>query len=467
MKIAFDYFSHLNPQQKQRILFYGCIAGVATVLSFVIWNVAFAGTNTGTTHGAASTEKLLTGASRLNPQDAWNERMSNQFDIQEKEISDLKKMIAQLNDTLKGSGGQVPNRPLSQSSISNTQGSASALTQQQLPLNISLKGSMNASDAHSGSNPELNAGQNPGQNPGQNAGMLDLSFPGADTTGIPNSSVLTPHSNSGPNSGPTSGKRFRSNGIAKQSIALQNSKLGKNLETVDNTIPAGSFAQGVLLSGVDASTSTSASANPEPVLIELTDSGDLSRYFTSTVKGCRVTASGYGVLSKERVMMRLEKLSCIEVETGEVMVADVDGYVSGEDGKLGLRGAVVDRAGDHVRAAMVGGFLSSFGNFLAASSNPVTFASQTGLAQITPMSGQDLLKHGGAKGASGALDKYTEFYIKRAEQLEPVIQIGAGRIVQVVFNKTVGIGKTALKQAVSSKNDRARGQTLDQHRAQE
>ena len=91
-------------------------------------------------------------------------------------------------------------------------------------------------------------------------------------------------------------------------------------------------------------------------LIELTDSGDLSRHFTSTVKGCRVTASSFGVLSKERVMMRLEKLSCIEVETGEVMVADVDGYVSGEDGKLGLRGTVVDRAGDHVRAAMVGGF---------------------------------------------------------------------------------------------------------------
>jgi conjugal transfer pilus assembly protein TraB len=230
---------------------------------------------------------------------------------------------------------------------------------------------------------------------------------------------------------------------------------------VDNTIPPGSFAQGVLLSGVDASTSTSASANPEPVLIELTDSGDLSRYFTSTVNGCRVTASSYGVLSKERVMMRLEKLSCIEVATGEVMTTEVDGYVSGEDGKLGLRGTVVDRAGDHVRAAMLGGFLSSFGNFLAASSNPVTFASQTGLAQITPMHGSELMKHGAAKGASGALDKYTEFYIKRAEQLEPVIQIGAGRIVQVVFNKSVGIAKSAIKQTISARNDKSRTQTLE------
>ena len=59
--------------------------------------------------------------------------------------------------------------------------------------------------------------------------------------------------------------------------------------------------------------------------------------------------------------MRLEKLSCIEVETGEVMVADVGGYVSGEDGKLGLRGTVVDRAGDHVRAAMIGAFYPLLG----------------------------------------------------------------------------------------------------------
>jgi conjugal transfer pilus assembly protein TraB len=258
-------------------------------------------------------------------------------------------------------------------------------------------------------------------------------------------------------------KQFRSNGISKQLISLQNSKIGKHLDTVDNTIPPGSFAQGILLSGVDAATSTSASANPEPVLIELTDSGDLSRYFTSTVKGCRVTASSYGVLSKERVMMRLEKLSCIEVQTGEVMVADVDGYVSGEDGKLGLRGTVVDRAGDHVRAAMVGGFLSSFGNFLAGASNPVTFSPNTGLAQVGQTSNTDMLKHGGAKGVSGALDKYTEFYIKRAEQLEPIIQVGAGRVVQVVFSKSVGIGKSAIKHAISTKNDRVRTETLERH----
>jgi hypothetical protein len=429
--LSFKPLANLNPRQKQRAIYYSCLVGGSMLVFAVIWNLAFAGSDFGTTTGAKPTEKVLTGANRLNPQDAWHEQMNNQFEVQEKEIADLKKMIVSLNENLtkQGKSGAV--------SATNTQNSETK--QSALPTYSTST--------------ETNAQPNPA--------LLDLTFGGNQT---PNQTGNVNHALHGIPDASVQGEkkaRFRSKGISKQQIALHNSIAGKNLETVDNTIPPGSFAQGILLSGVDASTATSASANPEPVLIELTDSGDLSRYFTSTVKGCRVTASCYGVLSKERVMMRLEKLSCVEVETGEVMVADVDGYVSGEDGKLGLRGSVVDRAGEHVRAAMVGGFLSSFGNFLAASSNPVTFSAQTGLAQITPMTGQDLLKQGTAKGASGALDKYTEFYIKRAEQLEPVIQVGAGRVVQVVFNKTVGIGKSALKQTLSTRNDKNRVQTLE------
>jgi conjugal transfer pilus assembly protein TraB len=427
MNVLSHLVSNLGVQQKQKLMYWGCIASVSIVLCVVVWNIAFADGRQGSVNAPAPTVKILTGASRLNPQDAWNERITNQMQTQETEIKGLKQVISTLTETLTKQVTKVEKN--------------SAFT-----LPVSQKGE-HESDA-------LN--QSSGQHGDNllNGTVLSVALPGSE---------MEKNSVGHTNDTEQAKKQFRSNGISKQLISLQNSKIGKHLDTVDNTIPPGSFAQGILLSGVDAATSTSASANPEPVLIELTDSGDLSRYFTSTVKGCRVTASSYGVLSKERVMMRLEKLSCIEVQTGEVMVADVDGYVSGEDGKLGLRRTVVDRAGDHVRAAMVGGFLSSFGNFLAGASNPVTFAPNTGLAQVGQTSNADMLKHGGAKGVSGALDKYTEFYIKRAEQLEPIIQVGAGRVVQVVFSKSVGIGKSAIKHAISTKNDRVRTETLERH----
>lgn len=415
------FLSGLSLLQKQKILFWGGISVASLLVSCVVWNLAFAGSQ-GVVNSSARTEKVLTGASRLNPQDAWNERLTNQISMQEKQIAQLQDTLKTLNENL------IKNQPQP--------------SHKQEPL----KSSLTAPTLNGITHQALEGSVLP----------IGMNMPTSSNNGF---EEINPHLTQKISSHQK--ERFRSNGISKQQISLTNSKLGKNLDTVDTMIPPGSFAQGVLLSGVDANTSTSASANPEPVLIELTDSGDLSRHFTSTVKGCRVTASGYGDISKERVMMRLEKLSCIEVQTGEVVVADVDGYVSGEDGKLGVRGTVVDRAGDHVRAAMVGGFMSSFGNFLAGASNPVTFAPSTGLAQVGGMSNADMLKHGAAKGVSGALEKYTEFYIKRAEQLEPVIQIGAGRIVQVVFNKTVSIGKSALKQAISTRNDVERKNTIE------
>ena len=96
------------------------------------------------------------------------------------------------------------------------------------------------------------------------------------------------------------------------------------------------------------------------------------------------------------------------------------GYVAGEDGRAGLRGIVVDRAGESMRNAAIGGFLSGMGNFLSQSHSPVTFSPANGLAQTNPMTNPDMLKFSAAKGASGALDKYADFYIKRAEQMQPV-----------------------------------------------
>ena len=58
----------------------------------------------------------------------------------------------------------------------------------------------------------------------------------------------------------------------------------KTLKTVDNYIPAGSFAKAVLLSGVDAETGLNSSSDPEPVLIRIIDHGTLPRKFKSDLK---------------------------------------------------------------------------------------------------------------------------------------------------------------------------------------
>ncbi len=168
----------------------------------------------------------------------------------------------------------------------------------------------------------------------------------------------------------------------------RNSKL---LKTTDNTIPAGAFAKVVLLGGVDASTSIQASSDPRPVLLRLISPGTLPRKFRSDLEDCHALAACYGDLSSERVFMRLEKLTCVERKTGEVLEMNVQGYVAGEDGRAGLRGRLVDRSTESLRNAMLGGFFSSVGNFLGQSRQPVVFSPTAGLAQTNPLSAQEML----------------------------------------------------------------------------
>lgn len=249
---------------------------------------------------------------------------------------------------------------------------------------------------------------------------------------------------------------FKSSEVKKIVLSLRQNRSHQPLKTTDNTLPAGAFARAILLGGVDASTSIQASSDPRPVLLRLTDPGTLPRRFRSDVEGCHVLAAGYGDLSSERVFMRLEKLSCVERKTGEVIEINVQGYVAGEDGRAGVRGVMVDKAGPVMRNAMMGGFFSSVGKFLSQARTPFLFSPATGLAQNNPLTSHDLLKQSAANGAGGALDKYADFYIKRAEQMQPVIQVAAGRKVDIVLTQGLDFSESAVRKAVSKTNDQKR-----------
>ena len=232
------------------------------------------------------------------------------------------------------------------------------------------------------------------------------------------------------------------------------------LKTTDNNIPAGSFAKAMLLGGVDASTSVQASSDPRPILLRLIDPGTLPRRFKSDLEGCHVLAASYGDLSSERVYMRLEKLGCVERKTGEIIEMNIQGYVAGEDGRAGIRGSLVDKASESMRHAMIGGFFSSIGRFLGQAKSSVTFSPATGFGQTNQLLPQDVLKQSGAHGIGGALDKYADFYIKRAEQMQPVIQVAAGRKVDIVFTQGTDFTDNSFRKVLSKTRDQLRHQQV-------
>lgn len=259
------------------------------------------------------------------------------------------------------------------------------------------------------------------------------------------------------------GQQSGKTGAVVRKIVLNLSKTdGKGpgeRSTIENTIPAGAFAKAVLLGGVDASTSVQSQSDPRPVLLRVADHGNLPRRFHSDLKACHILASSYGDLSSERVYMRLEKLTCTERLTGEISETQVAGYVVGEDGRAGIRGVVADRAGPVLRDSMVGGFLSGVGQFFSLQQQKTDFPASP-FAQAPALVPGQMFTAGAASGVSKALDKYADFYIKRLEQLQPVLQVAAGRLVDIVFTEGTQFGDTTVRQTISKIRNQSRQKTI-------
>ncbi len=201
-----------------------------------------------------------------------------------------------------------------------------------------------------------------------------------------------------------------------------------------NWIPSGSFVSGMLLSGLDAPTGTAASRNPHPVLIHLDSLSRLPNSRRMNIKNCRVTGSAYGQLASERAYVRLERIACV-LHSGDVIDTEIKGYITGEDGRTGIRGKLISKQGKLLFRGILAGFASGFGEAVEASSAGAGIVSGGTFTSIGERTTKDLLKTGAGGGMGEAGKLLAEYYLKLAEEIFPVIEIEAGRKVDVIFTE--------------------------------
>jgi conjugal transfer pilus assembly protein TraB len=228
---------------------------------------------------------------------------------------------------------------------------------------------------------------------------------------------------------------------APRIIKIKFQKKGKKKKPhIRDTIPAGSFGQAVLLSGLDAPTGGLAERNPHPVLLELIDNGNLPNRYKHRVKQCRVVGSGTGNISDERAYIRLERLTCI-LKNGDIISEVATGTITGEDGKNGLRGNLVTKQGQLIANAFWAGSLSSIGTAIAQS---YTTVATTATGTVSTLDPDKLLESGVAGGVGTTMDKIADWYFKRAEETYPIIEISAGRIVNLFLTEDLPLGTNLL-----------------------
>ena len=215
--------------------------------------------------------------------------------------------------------------------------------------------------------------------------------------------------------------------------------------TVDTYLPV-SFTRGIMLGGLDAPTGGQAQSNPHPVLIRLDDNAVLPNRFRSNVRECFVIAAGYGDIASERAYLRTENLSCVRND-GSTLEVKIQGSVYGEDGLVGVRGNLVTKQGQMLANALLAGLLSGLGQGL---SNSGTTTTTSTFGTIATTNGADAFKQGMGSGVGRAFDRLANYYIKLAESTFPVIEVGAGRAVDVVITKGVRIEGGDLGKAEAS-----------------
>lgn len=231
------------------------------------------------------------------------------------------------------------------------------------------------------------------------------------------------------------GKKIKKKG--SKIAHIKGTMSGVVYKTKDTHMPAGSYVKAVITGGAVVSTASSTQSNPEPITLRLVDDGILPRGFKGRIKDAEVNASCYGALSSERAKCRLETISWVETD-GQVVQKNLTGWIFGEDGRNGLRGQVVDRSTEVAKKAFAAGLLSATSQFFKMESAKSAFPIAP-FGQTNALSNKDALQGAVASGVSNAFDKIADFSIKRAEQMQPVIVISAGRIVDLRLKEMLSL----------------------------
>ncbi|MCD8338901.1 MAG: TraB/VirB10 family protein, partial [Burkholderiales bacterium] len=123
-------------------------------------------------------------------------------------------------------------------------------------------------------------------------------------------------------------------------------------------------------------------------------------------------------------------------QNGGAIDTKIQGYVSGEDGKTGLRARLVTKSGQAIANALITGALSGLGKAVSLASQTSTTSGITG---TVTNSVNNPWRAGFGEGTSKAMDRIADYYLKLASDLFPVLEVDSGREVEILLSQGLSI----------------------------
>lgn len=193
----------------------------------------------------------------------------------------------------------------------------------------------------------------------------------------------------------------------------------------ETRIPAGSFAEGVLLTGVFAPVEGQAM----PVQIRLVSDWTTPNRGRVPLAEAFVVGKAQGDANPERAIVQLEKISYVH-STGRTIEVGVNGYVADKDGIQGAGGKYIWRAQELLTYSALAGAGQGAGDALSQSQTSTQLSPLGGATQI--LTG-DVGKFAGGRALSGAASQMNQSIAKRLNEISPAVWVPNGRRVTVIL----------------------------------
>lgn len=193
------------------------------------------------------------------------------------------------------------------------------------------------------------------------------------------------------------------------------------------------FAKGVIVGGADVPTLTSSTTEPKPIWISVSSDQLIANNDTTNMKDCLIRATAVGEIASSRARVVLSELSCslTDLDGNKYkIIKPVKGVVYSEDGKLGVKGRLVSKEGEIIEKGIPLAAIEGAMSMLNKTNNYILPNGTTARSQANPLA--DFATGGGTSG-SKVLQKFSEYYLKILEELNPYIEIKAKRLVTIAF----------------------------------
>lgn len=190
----------------------------------------------------------------------------------------------------------------------------------------------------------------------------------------------------------------------------------------------------IMVTGVDAPTNigtkNSDAKDPLPVLLSVNSETIIANSYVQEYKDCFILGTATGNATTERAYIRLSKMSCVAKNGATRIETEIEGWVYGEDNKVGVSGHLITKSGTLILKGLMAGVLQGISDSVSNTDN--YFENSNGYSNRNNSGLGKGAADGFGSGVGSAFKTLADFYIDMAKDLYPVIEVKGGREVQLL-----------------------------------